>query len=189
MFFKTLPLHSIPWHPLPTQQTPRYLHSLSFFMCRVTCPLGHHYTISWLLLLGHALSRPTSPVTATPRPLYTMVTPTALPRSRPCPAWAGTGHLWTLFSSVGETARPTRRPQRAWAGGSTSPQELEFITVRLPCGTGHGKGPQGLLGSSRIGSLSRPSHVPSDADRRPATAPGHPARPYRPHSRLDAQAV
>jgi hypothetical protein len=137
--FETLPLHSISWHPLPTQQSPRYLRSCSFLYLSCCLPIRASPYTALLLLLGHALSRPTSPVTATPRtPLHHGHAHCATPA---CPAWAGTGHVVTISSCICETARPTRRPQQALPGRSTSPQELESITVRLPCGTCHGKGP------------------------------------------------
>jgi hypothetical protein len=138
--FETLPPHFIPLHPSPTQPSPRYLRctSFSFVPCRLLTSTPHHST--WLLLLGNTLPRSTIPVTATSRP----------------PLHRVHGHGATLVTSLGpgrhgprgnhlllprRDCLPTRLRQRDRPGRNASPQDLEPITVRLPWGTGHGKGP------------------------------------------------
>ncbi len=110
---------------------------------------------------GRASGISTSPVTATPRPVYTTVTATATPWSHPL-AWAGTGHVVTTSSCCGETACPPGSRNGPGPGRNASPQDLESITVGLPWGTGHGKGPCSAQADSD--SLSRPRHAPSGAD-------------------------
>jgi hypothetical protein len=205
--FETLPSHSIPWHPLPTQQSPRYLRCPSFLSCRVACSPAPHTTPFGLL--GHTLPRSTIPVTATSRPLYTAVMATAPLLSRPS-ARAGTGHAplhhghghdATLVTSLGpgrhgslgnhlvlprRDCLPTRLPQRDRPGRNVSLQEP--ITVRLPWGTGHGKGPcsaQADLVSPKVVPVTPPVALTDTRSRRPGLG----ARPDPATSRLDTQAV
>ena len=91
--FETLPLHSTPCHPQPTQHLPRYLRVISFLLCRVARSLACPHSTR-LLLLGHSLpGLPTSHGGIT-SPLYTVVTASAPLWSRPS-ARAGTGHVTT----------------------------------------------------------------------------------------------
>ena len=90
--------------------------------------------------LGALSPRSTIPVTATPRP----------------PLHRGHGHRATPLTSLGpgrhgprvkhlllprRDCLPNRLPPRDRPGRNASPQDLESITVRLPSGIGHGKGP------------------------------------------------
>ena len=137
--FETLPLHFIPRHPSPTQHLPRYLRVTSFLFvsCRsltssLHTPLGffswdhsspglptqsrrHHVPA---LHRGHGLS-------ATPV--------TSLGSGRHGPRVKTSSCAARLLA---HRAPPWDRPWR-----DASPQDLERITVRLPSGIGHGKGP------------------------------------------------
>ncbi len=87
--FETLPFHFIPWHPLPTQQSLRYLRCSSFLSCRVACspapittPLGF---FSW--------GTPPPCLPSRSRRRHVPFTPRSWPRHhsghvpRPGPAW------------------------------------------------------------------------------------------------------
>ena len=217
--FETLPSHFIPWHPLPTQHSLRYLRCSSFLSCRVACSPAPHTTPFGLLLLGHTLPRSTIPVTATSRPLHTAVMATAPLWSRPS-AQAGTGPAglpsWSRRRHVPFTPRswprhhpghvprpgparvhlllprrdclPTRLPQRDRPGRNASPQDPEPITVRLPWGTGHGKGPcsaQADLVSPKVVPVTPPAAQTDNRSRHSGSG----ALPDPSTSRLDARAA
>jgi hypothetical protein len=151
--FETLPLYFIPCHPLPTQHLPRYLRCTSFLLvsCRSLTSFPHS---TWLLLLGHLLSG-----------LPTQSRRHHVPSLHRCH-----GHSATLVTSLGSGRHgphgkhlllprrdclPTGRSYRDRLGCNASPQDLERITVRLPSGIGHGKGP-----GSATADLVYPKVVP-----------------------------
>ena len=136
---------------------------------------------------GHGASLTTSlgPGRQGSRPLYTTVRASGPPWSRPS-ARAGTGYHLLLPR---RDCLPTRLPQRDRPGCNASPQDLEPITVRLPWGTGHGKGPcsaQADLVSPKVVPVTPPVALTDNRSRHPV-GPG--AQPDPITSRLDARAI
>ncbi len=119
------------------------------------------------------------------------------------PLHHGHGHGATLVTSLGpgrhgsrgnhlllprRDCLPTRLPQWDRPGRNASPQDLEPITVRLPWGTGHGKGPcsaQADLVYPKVVPVMPPVALTDTRSRRPGLG----ARPDTATSRLDARAV
>jgi hypothetical protein len=110
-----------------------------FFSCRVARSLAPSHSTR-LLPLGHSLPG----------------LPTQSRRHHVPSLHHDHGHSATLVTSLGSVRHgprgkhlllprrdclPTGLPQRDRPGCNTSPQDLERITVRLPFGIGHGKGP------------------------------------------------
>ena len=194
--FEALPPHFIHWHPLPTQHSPRQLRRISFFSCRVARPLASSSLHSASSLGEHT---PGLPTRSRRRhvPLYTAVTAMAPTSPRPSARanegsrpslHHGLGLGPTLVTSLGPRAGtglpspPAAARLLAHPAPATGPAWLQRIppgprvhTVRLPRGTGHGKGP--CPAQARIGfpksSWSRP---PKGVDRLPVTA-GRPQGP------------
>ena len=137
--------------------------------------------------MGSLFSRASNPVTATTRPRFT-------PRPRPQrhashvprlgPARATCQTSSCAARLLAHRAPPWDRPWR-----DASPQDLERITVRLPSGIGHGKGP-----CSATADLVYPKVVPvtppvalTDNRSRHPVGPG--AQPDPVSSRHDARAI
>jgi hypothetical protein len=106
------------------------------------------------------------------------------------PLHRGHGHGATLVTSLGpgrhgsrgnylllprRDCLPTRLPQRDRPGRNASPQDLDPITVRLPWGTGHGKGPclaQADLVSPKVVPVTPPVALTDNRSRARASGPG-----------------
>ena len=185
--FETLPPHFIPWHPSSTQHLPRYLRCISFLSCRVARSLALPSLHLASSLGAH------SPLVY--HPGHGDVT---------SPLHHGHGHGATLVTSLGpgrhgslgnhlllprRDCLPTLLPQRDRPGRNASPQDLEPITVRLPSGISHGKGPcsaQADLVSPKVVPVTPPVALTDNRSRHPV-GPG--AQPDPTTSRLDARAI
>jgi hypothetical protein len=143
--FETLPRHSIPWHPSPTQHCRANCAALVFFSCRVARSLAPSpLHLAWLLLLGHTLP----PVY---HPGHGDVT---------SPLHRGHGHGATLVTSLGpgrhgpranhlllprRDCLPTRLPQRDRPGRNASPRIWSYHRP-APLGDRSRKGGHARLG-------------------------------------------
>ena len=124
---------------------------------------GHGDATSPFLHRGHGLGAYLSTSLGPGRqkghvPLYTTVWASGLPWSRPSAHAPARAYRLLLPR---RDSLPTRLPQRDRPGCNASPQDREVHTVRLPRGTGHGKGP--CPAQARIGfpksSWSRPQRA------------------------------
>ncbi len=167
--FETLPSHFIPWHPLPTQHSPRYLRCSSFLSCRVACSSAPHTTPFGFFSWG--THSPGLPSRSRRRhvPLYTTFMATAPLWSRPSAGPARVTWQPPPPAAARLLAHPAPATGPAWP--QRIPQDLEPITVRLPWGTGHGKGPC----SPKVVPVTPPAALTDTRSRYRAPGPRGPA--------------
>ncbi len=159
--------------------------SFLFVSCR---SLTSFPTLHSASSLGTLSPRSSNPVTAASRPLFT-------PRPRPqrhashVPRLGPARSTWQNLLLLRRDCLPNRLPQRDRPGRNASPQDLERITVRLPSGIGHGKGPcpatAGLV-YPKVFPVTSPAALTDNRSRHPV-GPG--AQPDPVSSRHDARAI